>query len=140
MKMKELEIYIDGASSGNPGPAGIGVVILKDNSLIKNISEFIGITSNNAAEYMALIWALQEALIQRVDRVKINADSLLLVNQMNGRYKVRDSYLKVLYNQVIHLISGFKEVKISYIPRDKNIRADKLAEKAIKREVNRFKR
>lgn len=129
--MKELEIYIDGAASGNPGPAGIGVIILKDNFTIKNISEFIGEATNNTAEYIALIWALQEALIQKADRVKVNTDSQLLANQLNRRYKIRDPHLKVLYKQVMHLFSGFKDVEISYISRDKNRGADKLAQKAI---------
>ena len=96
--------------------------------------------TNNTAEYTALIWALQEALIQRVDKVKVNTDSLLVVNHLNRRYKIREPHLKVLYRQVMHLISGFKEVKISYIPREKNRGADKLADEAIRREVDRFKR
>ena len=79
-------------------------------------------------------------MIQRADKVKISADSLLLVNQLNRRYKIRELHLKALYKQVMHLISGFKEVKISYIPREKNRGADKLAEEAIRREVDRFKR
>jgi len=131
--LKELEIYIDGASAGNPGPAGIGVVILKDNFTIKNISEFIGKATNNTAEYIALIWGLQEALIQKVDRVKVNTDSLLIANQLNKRYKIRDPHLKALYNQAMHLLSGFKEAEIIHISRDKNREADKLANLAIKR-------
>ncbi len=134
-KMGDLEIYIDGASSGNPGPAGIGVVVLRDNYPIKNISEPIGYTTNNIAEYTALIWALQEALIQKVDKIKVNTDSLLLANHLNKKYKIKEPRLKVLYNQVIHLLSGFGEVEINYIRRDENKGADKLAKRAIEEQT-----
>lgn len=128
-----LEIYIDGASQGNPGLAGIGVIIYKDNLILKNISRFIGIATNNVAEYTALIYALQEALILRAKDLKINSDSQLLVRQLNGEYRVKDADLISLYEQVKHLLSGFKHVKIVNIPREDNKGADALAANAIKK-------
>lgn len=131
--MKELEIYIDGASKGNPGPSGIGVVICQDGQTIKNISSFIGNTTNNIAEYTALIYGLQEGLMLNAERIKINTDSQLLYRQINKVYKIKNPNILGLYNQVLHLMSAFKGVSINHIPRKANCGADKLATKAIKK-------
>lgn len=133
--MKQVEIYIDGASKGNPGPSGIGVIICKDGQAIKNISNYIGNATNNIAEYTALIFALQEALILKVESVKINTDSQLLHRQLNKVYKVRNPNILGLYNQVSHLILAFKEVLINHISRRDNRGADKLATQAIKQQI-----
>ena len=82
--MRALEIYIDGASKGNPGPSGVGVVICRDGETIKNISSYIGHATNNVAEYTALIYALEEALIMKAESLKINTDSQLLHRQLKG--------------------------------------------------------
>lgn len=129
---RKLEIYIDGASFGNPGPAGIGIIICWDGKVFKNFSKYIGETSNNVAEYMALIYGLQEALIIRANSIVINTDSELLAKQINGQYKVRDAQLKLLYTLANHLISSFKDIVIKHIARTQNRGADKLANKAIK--------
>ena len=131
--MKEIEIYIDGASKGNPGPSGIGVVICKDGDTIKNISSYIGNATNNVAEYSALIYALQEALILKAENIKINTDSQLLYRQIKKIYKVKNPNILGLYNQVLHLMSAFKEVSINFIAREGNKGADKLANQAIKK-------
>ena len=130
--MRELEIYIDGASKGNPGPSGIGVIICQNGETLKNISCFIGNTTNNVAEYTALIYALQEALILKAESLKINTDSQLLSRQLNRAYKVKSQNILSLYNQATHLLTGFKQVSIVDIPREKNQGADKLATKAVK--------
>lgn len=130
--MKEIEIYIDGASKGNPGPSGIGVVICQDSQTIKNISSFIGNTTNNIAEYTALIYGLQEGLILNAERIKINTDSQLLCRQINKTYKIRNSNILGLYNQALHLMSAFKEVSVKQISRQENRGADKLATQAVK--------
>lgn len=129
---KEVELYIDGASKGNPGPSGIGVVICKDTETIKNISSYIGNTTNNVAEYTALIFGLQEALMLKAKNIRINTDSQLLYRQLKKIYKVKSPDILRLYNQVTHLISGFGEVSINNISRSANRGADKLANKAIK--------
>lgn len=130
--MNELEIYIDGASKGNPGPSGIGVVICRDSQTIKNISSFIGNTTNNVAEYTALIYGLQQGLMLKVERIKINTDSQLLYRQLKKIYKIKNPNILGLYNQVQHLISAFQEVSFNHIPREKNRGADKLASQAVK--------
>lgn len=136
-RMKELELYIDGASKGNPGPSGIGVVICKDGQTLKNIASFIGNTTNNIAEYTALIYGLQEGLMLKAESLKINTDSQLLYRQINKVYKIKNPNLLGLYNQAVHLFSNFKEVKINHISRQDNRGADKLATKAIKEAVKK---
>ncbi len=130
----KLEIYSDGACSGNPGPAGIGVVIKKDGEVLKEISRYIGEATNNIAEYMAIIYAAQEALILKADEVALFTDSELAYNQIIGQYRVKDIKIKVLFDQVQHLASGFKNFVVTYVPREQNANADKLARKAIKTE------
>ena len=135
--MRQVEIYIDGASKGNPGPSGIGAVICRDGQTIKNISSFIGNTTNNVAEYTALIYGLQEALILNAESIKINTDSQLLYRQINKIYKIKNPNILGLYNQVSHLISAFKKVSINYISRKFNRGADKLANQAIKQAIKK---
>ncbi len=132
MPDRKLEIYIDGASFGNPGPAGIGIIICEDGKTLKNFSKYIGQASNNIAEYMALIYGLQEALIMRANSIVVNTDSELLAKQINKQYKVKATQLKLLYTLANHLMSGFKDIVIRHIARTQNRGADKLANKAIK--------
>lgn len=130
--MKELEIYIDGASKGNPGPSGVGVIICRGPETLKNLSVYIGDATNNVAEYTALIYALQEALIMGACKVKVNTDSELLYRQVKKVYKIKSRNLLALYNQAVHLLSAFQEAAINHIPRENNRGADKLATKAVK--------
>ncbi len=130
--MTALKIYIDGASKGNPGPSGVGVVICRDGETIKNIASYIGNATNNVAEYTALIYALQEALILKAEALEINTDSQLLYRQIKKVYKIKSANILGLYNQALHLMSAFKEVSIKNIPREQNRGADKLANKAVK--------
>ena len=125
-----MDIYIDGASKGNPGPAGIGVIICQDEYVLKNVSRFIGRATNNVAEYTALIHGLQEALILKADKLRVWTDSELLCKQIKGEYKVRDVNLKTLFEQVKHLSAGFSSFEIQHISRNSNRGADKLASQA----------
>jgi ribonuclease HI len=127
-----LNIYIDGASRGNPGPAGIGAVIMDSKgSTLRNIKEYLGETTNNIAEYRALIRALNEAMSLKAQEININTDSRLLVNQLNKSYKVKDANIKSIYNEALQLIDKFDKVKVAYIDRSENKSADKLANAAI---------
>jgi ribonuclease HI len=135
--MNEIEVYIDGASRGNPGPSGIGVVICRGGETIRNIASFIGNTTNNVAEYTALLFALQEALKLKAEVVKINTDSQLLHRQINKIYKVKNPNILGLYNQVLHLFSAFKKVSITNIRREENRGADRLATQAIREQLKR---
>jgi ribonuclease HI len=125
-------IYIDGAARGNPGEAGIGVVIKRqEGQTLKQMYKYIGQTTNNVAEYTALIYALQEALILGLKDVIVNSDSELLVKQLNGEYKIKNSNLKSYYEQFLHLKMGFNRLEIKQISRQENKESDKLANKAI---------
>jgi ribonuclease HI len=135
--MNRLEIYIDGASKGNPGPSGIGIIIIKDGSVIREISRYIGPATNNIAEYSALICALQEGLLLKADALRIKSDSELLCRQLNRDYKVKSANIIGLYTQALRLLSGFKEVSIKHIPREQNSSADRLATQAVKDALKR---
>ena len=130
---KTMDIYIDGSSMGNPGEAGIGIVFAYGEEPVKNISKYIGKQTSNFAEYSALIFALQEALVMKAPVVSVYSDSELLCRQLKGKYKVKSENIKNLFAQAITLISGFEKFNILQIPREQNKGADKLARLAIKK-------
>lgn len=127
-----LVIFTDGASLGNPGPMGIGIVIYRDSMRIEELSESIGEGTNNIAEYRAVIKALQTAHRMGEMEVHIKSDSELVVRQLNNEYKVKDPKLKPLKEQIDKLCANMK-VFFEHIPRDKNKEADKLAKEAAER-------
>jgi ribonuclease HI len=127
--MKEGVLYCDGASSGNPGESGIGAVLLLEGKTYE-ISEYIGIATNNIAEYTALLKGLSRAKALEIERLKIFLDSELIVKQIQGSYKVKNENLKVLYQEALSRLKSFKAYTVSYIPREQNKRADSLAKKA----------
>jgi len=129
---KELKIYIDGASQGNPGPSGIGVIIIQDGQVIRNLSVYLGTKTNNAAEYMSLIFGLEEAIALQANVVEVYTDSQLLCRQVNNEYKIKSTNLIGLYSQAQHLLSAFDCAEVKHIPREENRGADKLAKKAAK--------
>lgn len=128
-----LEIFTDGACSGNPGQAGIGVVINRDGRTIKEISKAIGEATNNVAEYSALICALQEAMALKAKKLKVFTDSELLVRQVNGAYKIKNKKLKFLCDQIRILIQGFDQVDLNHVRREQNKKADGLATRSLKK-------
>ena len=132
MKAKKAVIWVDGASRGNPGPAAIGAVIKDEQGrLHARISRRIGITTNNQAEYRAIIAALEKAISLGVRQVEINSDSQLVVRQINGRYRVKKPELKPLYQQVKQLQGSLEGFAVAHIPREQNSEADGLANKAL---------
>jgi len=130
--MSKLTVYTDGASRGNPGSAGIGIVFVdENNNVIKEINDYIGETTNNIAEYTALVTALREALEMQCDEIEVFSDSELMVKQINKEYQVKNAGLKPLYEEVCSLINEFKNFTISHIRREYNKRADELANQGI---------
>lgn len=126
------EIYIDGASRGNPGLASIGVYLKAGpGSSAHSFFRYIGETTNNVAEYFALIYGLDEAWLLGYRSIKVNTDSELLARQISGQYKVREPSLKLLHNYSNYLIARFHSFGISHIPRELNAHADRLANQAI---------
>ena len=122
----KLEIFTDGGCLGNPGEAAIGVVIKQGTKSIKTFARTIGHGTNNIAEYTALIYALQEALILKADEVSVKTDSELMCKQVSGAYAVKHENIKPLFDQVKHLVGGFKSFHIAHVPREQNSEADAL--------------
>lgn len=124
--------YTDGASRGNPGLAGIGIAFYDDTGeLIKTFNEYIGETTNNIAEYKALIKALEIGQELKAKEMEVYADSELMVKQLKGEYKVKNEGLKPLYNAAKGLINALDSFKITHVKREFNKEADKLANIAI---------
>lgn len=125
------EIYCDGASRSNPGDASIGVSINKDKVEIDTIKKKIGINTNNVAEYLGLIAALEYCVENKVNNVRIFLDSLLVVQQVNMEYKVKSKKLQTHYEKSLNLINQIEDIEIHHIRREFNSRADQLANEAL---------
>lgn len=126
-----LSIYIDGSSIGNPGNSGVGYLIYDDNgSLIKKDSVYLGVQSNNFAEYMALIFPLIEIISMGEKKCGVFSDSKLICEQINGNFKVKNKNIYPLFILAKNLISKLDSFSIKHINREKNKEADKLARKA----------
>jgi len=132
--------FVDGSSLGNPGSGGIGIAIYKftdPNVPIRSISESIGLSTNNEAEYYALIRGLQTAIEMKLDEVSIFSDSKLVVEQVNGNWKVREPRLIILYQGAKRLMEllfeSISSCTLAYIPRRKNAAADILAQNAARK-------
>jgi len=125
LSINKVIICTDGAARGNPGPAAIGATLKDDKgNLIARISRRIGITTNNQAEYQAVIAALEKAVSLGARYIELKSDSELVVKQINGRYKA-------LYQKVVQLIGSLEGFTITHIPREQNAEADALANKAL---------
>ncbi|KXA92979.1 hypothetical protein AKJ66_03030 [candidate division MSBL1 archaeon SCGC-AAA259E22] len=136
--IKSVTAWIDGASRGNPGPGGVGIVVKDDSGkILKKISEYLGDDlTNNQAEYLALIKCLKYCKNKGIKNAKILSDSNLVVRQMNGQYEVRSENIRNLYEEAKKLESQIRKVTYMHIPREENLNADNLANEAIDREKN----
>jgi len=133
-----LAVFVDGASRGNPGEAGIGVVIQRKGRTLATLSKYLGITTNNAAEYEALIHGLRLARKHlaagpsgRPPDVRVYSDSELLVRQMTGQYRVRHPRLIPYHAEAQRLAAACGGVRYVHVPRERNAQADALANRAI---------
>ena len=132
--------YVDGASRGNPGPASYAAILHSpDRKEIFRIGKPLGIATNNAAEYYALITALDYAAHHGIKSLRIRSDSELLVNQMNGRYRVRSNDLKPLHERAAKLANQFEHFAIEHVPREENREADALANEVLDRAGSKSK-
>jgi len=135
---KKIIIYTDGGSRNNPGDAAIGVVINN-----KKYSKYLGIKTNNEAEYEAVIFALKKAkqLIGKKNakstEIEIRMDSELVCNQLNGKYKIKEKNLHPLFIEIWNLKTDFKKVDFKHIPREQNKEADKLVNLALDNELKK---
>lgn len=127
-------LYTDGSSLGNPGPAGAGFVLYgPDRSLVAEGSIPLEPTTNNQAEYRALIAGLHEADARGFQYLAVRSDSELLCRQLNGSYRVRSEGLKKLYAWAKRLLGRFDTVRVQHVPREQNTEADRLAQQAARR-------
>ncbi len=126
-------VYFDGGSRGNPGPAGAGTVIKSadDGTVLYEAGLFIGVATNNVAEYSALVHGLQAAEKLTATDVHVMGDSQLLVRQMLGEYRVKNAGLKPFYQNACALRGKFEKFSIEHVKRDLNTEADKMANMAM---------
>ena len=130
--MKRAVLYADGAARGNPGPAGAGAALLDEQGrVVGEAMRFLAHATNNVAEYTALIIGLEEAQRHDVQDLDIRMDSKLVVEQMNGKWKIKHPNLKPLAQQASALLESFPTRQIRHVPREQNSIADALANRAI---------
>ena len=136
--MRKIIIYTDGGSRGNPGPAAIGVIFCNEkNQIIKKYSEYLGETTNNEAEYQAVISALKKfkALfgkkLAKNTEIELRSDSELLIKQLAGVYKILEPKIQLLFLEVWNLRLDFKKIKFKLISREKNKEADRLVNEVL---------
>jgi ribonuclease HI len=132
--VSSLIVSCDGAARGNPGPAGAGSQLTTpDGEVVAEIAEGLGETTNNVAEYTAVILGLARARELGATDVLLRSDSQLLINQLNGAFKVKAEHLLPLYRKVRQLASGFGRIRFEHIPRERNTEADRLANLGVDR-------
>ncbi len=125
---KKCQLYTDGASRGNPGKAGAGAVLYDAaGAELETASEYLGVCTNNVAEYRALLLGLELAASSRCTELAVYLDSELIVRQIQGRYKVKNEALKPLYRKARQKLAEFSDWSITHVPRSQNKRADTLA-------------
>lgn len=127
----DYTLNFDGCSKGNPGLAGIGIVIYNKGIEIHSAYKFIGIKTNNQSEYSALIFGLQEAIKMEIDQISIFGDSQIVINQINGLFKIKSDNLLELNKEANELKKQFKYIEFNHVPREKNKRADELSNIAL---------
>ncbi len=130
---QKIIIYTDGGARGNPGPAGIGAVIFdeKEKKILGQYKKYIGKTTNNQAEYQAVVLGLQESKKLKAKEVEVRMDSELVCNQINGKYKIKNSDFQNSFIKIWNLKQSFKKIIFKHILREKNKLADKLVNQAI---------
>jgi ribonuclease HI len=125
-------LYADGAARGNPGPAGAGALLLDEKGApLAELARPLGRATNNVAEYKALILGLEEARRRGIDEIDVRMDSLLVVRQMQGLWKIKHPGLRPLALQAGALLAEFAHRSIEHVPREENAEADRLANRAI---------
>ena len=129
---ERLVVHVDGGARGNPGPAAIGVVVAaEDGTPLEQHGERIGVTTNNVAEYRALLDGLARARALGADEVEVIGDSELIAKQVNGRYKVKHAGLKPLHAEALRALHGFARWRVRTVPRAQNAAADALVNAAL---------
>lgn len=129
-KVEKVVIYTDGGSRGNPGPSASGYIVMDEQrNVLVDKGVYLGVTTNNQAEYQALKFALEEALVMQAREISVYMDSMLVVNQMKGIFKVKNRDLWPIHDAIQQLVPKFRKVQFTQIPRELN----KLADAAVNR-------
>lgn len=127
-----VKLFCDGGSRGNPGHSAAGYLICNlDDSVVKKHKKYLGIATNNQAEYRALLLGLGECQKLKIQNVEVYMDSLLIVNQLKGIFKIKNQDLKILYDKIKAVEKAFDSIAYSYIPRELNAPADALVNEAL---------
>jgi len=126
-----LDLYCDGASRGNPGPAAYGFVLLHEGQVVSEFGKRIGNTTNNVAEYSGLVEGLKRALELGTKEIRIHADSELMIKQLKGEYKIKSPLLKPFFDQAKILLTKFESFKLQHVRREFNKQADQLCNEAL---------
>ncbi len=130
--LNRVRVYSDGAARGNPGPSGAGAVLVEPSGqIVDRLGKFLGVRTNNYAEYMGLLLGLKRAQELGVREIEVFTDSELMIRQLGGRYQVRSTSLRPLYDQALKLLNGFSRVKLVHVPREMNTAADEMSNRAI---------
>jgi len=128
----KVRVYSDGAARGNPGPSGAGAVLVDASGQeVDRLGKYLGIQTNNYAEYMGLLLGLKRARDLGIREVEVFADSELMIRQLGGRYQVRSPTLRPLYQEALRVLNDFSRVKLVHVPRKMNAAADEMSNRAI---------
>lgn len=134
----KIRLFADGGSRGNPGPSASGFVLIDDqDTVLVETGKYLGITTNNQAEYQAVLQGLEEAKKMNIREVDVYLDSLLVVNQMNGKFKVKNRDLWPIHQAIKDLTKQFKSVKFTHVPREYNKLADAEVNKVLDSEAKK---
>ncbi len=129
---ERLRVYSDGAARGNPGLSGAGAVLVEPSGqVVDRLGKFLGVQTNNYAEYMGLLIGLRRARDLGVREIEVFADSELMIRQLGGRYQVKSASLRPLYLEAVKLLNDFSRVKLVHVPREMNKAADEMSNRAI---------
>ena len=132
----EATLFADGGSRGNPGPAASGAVLLDPRGeVLEEVGAYLGIATNNVAEWTALVLGLEAAAKRGIQRLSVRLDSELVVKQLRGEYRVKHAGLQPLYSRARQLLRRFTEVDVKHIPRKQNALADGLVNRVLDQEV-----
>lgn len=127
-----LRLFTDGAARGNPGPSGAGAVLVEPGGqVVARLGKYLGVQTNNHAEYTALLLGLQHAKTLGARDLEVFLDSELIVRQLEGSYQVRSPTLKPLYEEAVRLLKDFPKAKVAHVPREENAAADEMSNRAI---------
>jgi ribonuclease HI len=130
-----VAVFCDGGSRGNPGPAAIGAVVLDASAhpprRLATVSERIGVTTNNVAEYQAVIAGLEAARQFPARTLELRADSMLVIRQLEGKWRVKQAHLRPLHARALELLAGYERVDLAHVPREQNTDADLLVNAAL---------